>query len=325
MYKPTKSSIWEGRTDREDGDAGIRWHYLVKCIDLEKEEIPEPGANQRGFAFIGFRCDEGVKRNMGRAGAANGPEAIRRACRNFACHFDPGSTLLLDCGDVIFEGTRLRAVEEELAGVVSKVMKQGYFPIILGGGHEVSFGGYKGVSEAFSQIAPSVGILNFDAHFDLREFSQQISSGTPFLQLAELCLAMRKPFKYMCLGIQPQSNTQALFQKANNLKVKYILGEDLQAQKLPEILHTVQTFLGKSNACYLTVDMDVFDGSDAPGVSAPAIPGVDKQVVFLILKSILASKKVVAFDVAETNPLCDPDGRTSKLAAYLVYLLVNTL
>lgn len=325
MYKPVDPEFWEGRTDKEDGDAGIRWHDVIECVDIQKDEIPTLNTQQSGIALIGFCSDEGVKRNRGRAGAAGGPAAIRKACANFACHFDPKSTFFIDCGDIFFEGTCLGVIQVELAATVKSLVGKNYFPIILGGGHEVSVGGYKGVLETFTENVPSIGILNFDAHFDLRNPATQISSGTPFMQLAELCQKHEKEFNYMVMGIQQQSNTEALFRRANELSVKYVLGEDITESNMPNIEHVLINFLNKTDACYLSIDMDVFDISDAPGVSAPSVPGVDKRMLFRILKTVLASNKLVACDIAETNPVYDIDKRTAKLAAWLVYQLVSRL
>jgi formiminoglutamase len=129
----------------------------------------------------------------------------------------------------------------------------------------------------------------------------------------------------MVLGIQQQSNTEALFRRANELGVKYVLGEDIVENNLPNIEHVLLNFLNRSDTCYLSVDMDVFDASDSPGVSAPAVPGVDKRMLFRILKSVLASNKLIAFDIAETNPVYDSEAKTARLAAWLVYQLVSQL
>ena len=67
-----------------------------------------------------------------------------------------------------------------------------------------------------SMSLPRIGILNFDAHFDLRH-AERASSGTPFRQIAELCQASDWPFAYCCLGISRLSNTAALFDQAQRL------------------------------------------------------------------------------------------------------------
>ena len=67
----TDPDIWQGRVDPE-ADA-LRWHQCIR---------PLSAARESGVALLGFACDEGVRRNHGRIGAAGGPQAIRRALAN---------------------------------------------------------------------------------------------------------------------------------------------------------------------------------------------------------------------------------------------------
>jgi len=217
----------------------------------------------------------------------------------------------------------LEESQDELASLVTMIMKHGYFPIILGGGHEVSFGAYKGVFRSHGNDKPEIGIINFDAHFDLRDYSEGASSGTPFLQIADLCSSNIK-FNYLCLGIQAHVNTRNLFKKAMELNVSFVQGDELTENDVPQIKILIQNFLKETDSIYLTIDLDVFDMTDAPGVSAPAMPGADKRVVLKLLKTILESGKVAACDIAEMNPRFDVDNRTAKLAAYLVFTMLSS-
>lgn len=323
MYIPPSNSIWKGRIDDAEGNDSLRWHQMVQLCDLLKVELPVLNNNQRGIILIGFRCDEGVKRNKGRAGAADGPDAIRKACVNFAWHFEESSCLLFDGGDIECEGSKLEEAQAELADLVETVIKQDFFPLILGGGHEVSFGGYRGAFQSQHTNNDSIGVINFDAHFDLRNYKQGGSSGTPFLQIAELCSSNQTNFNYLCMGIQPHANTRTLFDTAEELNVTFLTGENLIEDNIAQINKVIQEFIDGSDQIYLTIDLDVFDMSDAPGVSAPAVPGVDKRVVVQLLKSIFNTGRIIAADIAEMNPEFDIDNRTAKLAAFLVFFIFN--
>ncbi|MGD2034075.1 MAG: formimidoylglutamase [Bacteroidales bacterium] len=326
MYKPPSNSIRKGRVDAPDDENSLRWHQVMHVTDLSAAGLPELQKDQTGVVLLGFACDEGVKRNQGRAGAAKGPEAIRKACMNFAWHLDKASFILIDGGDVECTDGKLEEAQEELANLVTKVMKYGYFPVILGGGHEVAYGGYKGVFRGLQGKNTNVpGVINFDAHFDLRDFTKGASSGTPFAQIAGLCAGNRAGFDYLCLGIQPHANTKSLFNKAEELNVSFLTGETLVKDNFQQTETVIRNFIAKTGPVYLTVDMDVFDMIHAPGVSAPAMPGVDKNVVFHLLKTVFDTEKVIACDIAEMNPEYDPDNRTVRLAAYLVYRVVNSL
>ncbi|MGS9164755.1 arginase family protein, partial [Salmonella enterica subsp. enterica serovar Infantis] len=78
---------------------------------------------------------------------------------------------------------------------------------VLGGGHETAFGHGAGVLAAFAQ--ESVGIMNLDAHLDLRQ-TDRATSGPPFRQLAQLCDAPSRAFHYACFGVSRAATTQSL-------------------------------------------------------------------------------------------------------------------
>ena len=75
-------------------------------------------------------------------------------------------------------------------------------------------------------------IINFDAHFDLRQ-KRPANSGTPFDQIANDCAERGVPFNYVCFGISDLGNTASLFAHAQRLGVRYVLDVDMQEPQLP--------------------------------------------------------------------------------------------
>jgi len=319
MYKPAHKDAWKGRTDVHDGALGLRWHQVVQLLDLTKD-IPVVPAGQVGFAFLGFCCDEGVARNQGRVGAAAGPAALRGAMASFACHL-PGHAALYDAGDVICSGHHLEEAQQQLGHKIALLLQNGYRPLVLGGGHEIAYGHFLGLEEATAN--QRLGILNFDAHFDLRSYAQQPSSGTPFLQIADKLQAAGRDFNYHCLGIQEYGNTRILFETASKLGVDYTLAEEMQPHQVPELKEKLQAFLDRVDAVYVTVDLDVFAAAYAPGVSAPNALGLQPAVVLELLKFVARSNKLLSLDVAELNPAYDQDNHTARLGAGLLYQVVK--
>ena len=59
MYRITDTNSWSGRIDEYDSAEGYRWHQVINYIDLSENKIQK----NNGVAFLGFCCDEGVKRN----------------------------------------------------------------------------------------------------------------------------------------------------------------------------------------------------------------------------------------------------------------------
>lgn len=302
--------IWTGRTDSEDGEAGSRWHQKV-----EKQGI----AN--GIGLVGFACDLGVINNKGRPGAKAGPNAIRAALANLAWHQEKQ---VLDAGTLIARND-LEQAQQDYATLINKQLQQQDFVIGLGGGHEIAWGSYNGLLNSIEDDDKQIGILNFDAHFDLRkpspETAPKTSSGTPFYQIAKDCEAKGRDFKYACLGVAETANTKALFQVADHYQVRYQKDLDCELQSSKALL---SEFLKDIDELYVTICLDVFHASTAPGVSAPSALGIEPNYVIKLLHWLKAQQQSLDFnwrlaDIAEMNPKYDLDTRTAKLAARLVW------
>ena len=72
--------VWQGRIDTEEVGDSRRWHQCVQ---------PFTPQSRSGVALIGFAVDEGVRRNGGRPGAAQGPAAARKALANLPILGEP--------------------------------------------------------------------------------------------------------------------------------------------------------------------------------------------------------------------------------------------
>ncbi|WPQ65461.1 formimidoylglutamase [Chitinophaga sancti] len=298
---------WTGRTDGTDEEVS-RWHQQVKCVDLS---APLPPGN--GVVLLGFAVDEGVRRNKGRVGAAAGPAALRQAMGSFPVHFDG---LLMDGGNIICPDEDLEAAQQALSGAVQLIKRAGHTPVLLGGGHEITYGHAHGLYQSLP--GGQLGLINFDAHFDLR--TEGVSSGTGFWQLSQ----QHSPFQYLALGIQQLSNTQQLFRIAGELDVQYIEADAFHFHDRTLLKVVVEEFIKKADKLYLTIDLDVFAAAYAPGVSATAFNGIRPDGLFLeCFRTILHSGQLAGMDIAELNPSLDVDQRTAKLGAALIFEAVT--
>ena len=317
-YKMATTDNWEGK---KDGDIASywRWNQVIELLDLNN---PLPDLKNT-FVFVGFACDEGVRRNNGRTGAVKAPDSIRNILKNLPVHHD-NHIKIYDAGDIICKDQDLENAQARLSEIVKKVVLSGGFPIVLGGGHEVAFGSYKGLYDSVNENI-KIGIINFDAHFDLREpGSNGISSGTGFYQMAEIMQQSGRSFYYLPIGIQKISNTRKLFETADALNVKYIEAHLINAENRQHMEHTLQQYIDTVDAIYLSIDLDVFSAAEAPGVSATAFNGINAgPVLFSLLRLISNSGKLKIFDIAELNPEYDIDNRTAKLAANIIFKMIS--
>jgi len=312
---------WTGRFDG-DGAEHRRWWQAVAAYApagpaaAHPAPIPAPFSS-RSAVILGFGSDEGVRRNKGRVGAAAAPAAIRAALGPLA--FRPGRDVL-DAGDITVRDGSLEAGQARAGQAISRIIDAGQLPVVLGGGHETAFASYLGVAgSAAVRNGLTMGVLNLDAHFDLRD-EPVPSSGTPFLQMARAEAAAGRELRYAVVGISEPNNTRALFRTAEELSVDYLLDEDCTAEAAQSF---VAEFLAQVDALYLTIDLDVLPASVAPGVSAPAAYGVPLPVISAVCRQVAASGKLLHLDVAELNPDFDIDARTAKVAARLITTLLG--
>ena len=308
MYSRPNPTLWSGRVDEQDGELGKRWHEKVEFLEYPYEQ-------KSGVALLGFECDEGVKRNKGRVGARHGSDELKKAMGGFAWHLN---SKLYDCGKVVADED-LEKSQEELALHVSTLLKNNHFPIVLGGGHEVAFGSFMG---AYNYFKDEIAIINFDAHFDLRE-ADEATSGTPFAQIASTC----KEFSYMCLGVSKAANTKALFKKADELHVEYVLDTKMTYMYLDEIKKRIEIFLEKKKYVYITIDTDVFPSYQVPSVSAMASRGVEVSVVYEVLEHLFNSykEKIKLIDIAEFSPKYDINDIGKKTVSRLIFDILELL
>lgn len=312
---------WSGRVDTVDGDLGHRWHQVVR---------PPARHDSGAAALLGFASDAGVARNHGRTGAADGPRELRRALSNFAWQGSPHAALL-DAGDVTCEGDSLEAAQLEYATHLANLLRDGHLGLGLGGGHEIAWAAYQGLAQVFaaSPRHERLGIVNFDAHLDMRlpETAGQGTSGTPFLQIAEARAAAGLPFRYLCIGASETSNTPALLRRAASFGADIIY--DVEAVGRDADGH-VRRFVEESSSVYLTFCLDVLPPAVAPGVSAPSSLGLPPHRAIDLLRIVLAAcgpgprGKLVVADVAELNPRHDEGGRTARVASRILYEIASS-
>jgi len=302
VRRPAVRADWGGRDDG-DGEAARRWHHVVRTRDTAEAPV----------VLVGFACDAGVLRNRGRPGAVTGPTTLRKALANVPVH---ALRQVDDLGDVTCPGDALEQAQQDYGSVIAAALAAGGLPIGMGGGHEIAYGCYLGLAAALP-AGESLGILNFDAHFDLRGDARG-NSGTPFRQALEHAATHGRRVEYLCVGVSRFANTAALFDRARSLGVRWVLDEDTRADRFDALRDEVLGLAGRVDHLYLTICLDAFPAARAPGVSAPAALGIEPALVERLVDVAMSSGRLRAADVAELNPKFDLDARTARLAARLI-------
>lgn len=307
-------SCWTGRCD-PGGQKAERWHQRIQ---------PWQPSVTPGVVLLGFCCDEGVVRNHGRVGAAAGPLTIRHALAGMPCWLD---LPVYDAGNVYCVGGDLETCQQQMAERGTQILDDQHFLLVMSGGHEIAYASFSVLAEHLAkqgEHAPRIGVINLDAHLDVRRASSA-NSGTSFRQISKDCQIRNWPFHYCCVGAARSANTAAIFEEMLSLGGSWILDEKIVPWQMDPVKDQLQAFIDKVDHIYLTIDLDVLPAMQAPGVSAPAARGVALEAIEMLVDEIRCSGKLRLADIAELNPAYDKDLLTARVAARLIHRLTANL
>ncbi|HLB42477.1 MAG TPA: formimidoylglutamase [Gammaproteobacteria bacterium] len=315
-YLPPNQMLWLGR----EAPANACFYQHIKLVNLLKQKIEKSSENT--FALIGFKCDEGIQRDLGRTGSIEGPIAIRQRLANLP--IQKSNIACYDVGDIVCNDHDLEATQQALSEIAAVLLKANIVTIAIGGGHELAWGHYQGITK---QYPPDkrLGIINFDAHFDLHSLHPHHRAGatTAFYQIAEAHQAEKRHFDYNCVGIQHAGNIRQLFDVAKHHHVKYILADDIHQGLREKSFDFIDRVIDENDIIYLSLSLDVFSAAFAPGVSSIQPLGLNPWDVIPLIRQAASSGKVVSYDIVEHVPRYDIDHRTAKLAATLIYEIIH--
>ena len=187
---------------------------------------------------------------------------------------------------------------------------EGRFPITLGGEHSITVPLLRAAAETY----PELSILQFDAHSDLRD---SFPPGGRDSHASVMRRALEITPNLVQVGVRSFSEEDLIScpEQVKRFITPARLEDDFDAA-LAEIISRL------SENVYITIDMDVFDPSSAPGVGTPEPGGLSWRQITKILRAVFKTKKVIGADVVETAPI---PGQvvTEFLAARLVAKLMT--
>ena len=225
----------------------------------------EEGYEAADIVILGCPQDEGVRRNKGRVGAADAPNAIREQFYRLTT-FNI-KRRVYDLGDVSLNGS-LEETHEGLTAVVSQIIRDGKRVIVLGGGNDISFADGRAMAGVYG---PDWWIgVSVDSHLDVR-IADERNSGTQFRQLLEGGHLL--PEYFYEVAFQSHFCSPAYYRYIRDLGVNRISLELLRSREEADIELKEgirQKFIGHSSSMntFFGFDMDAVRSADAPGTSS---------------------------------------------------------
>jgi len=237
--------------------------------------------------------------STGRVGRREAPNEIRKMSYNletFSTYAkkDLKDLKMTDMGNVAVSpgdtDESLKRIEETVRDIKDK------FPVIVGGEHIITLP----VVKALLKEHPKLTVLQFDAHLDMKNeyLGNKYSHVTVMRRLTEILGKGR----IIQVGARSFDPGEKEFAKKNTVL------------KTPENLLKYNI----NGPVYVTIDMDVFDPSLAPGVSTPAPGGMVPERFFELVRELGNRLEVVGFDVVEPCPQHDDASMTSLLSAEVI-------
>jgi agmatinase len=290
--------------------------------------------NAGDIAVIGAPFDGSMA--LGRPGTRHGPRAIREASCYYASFYYtmPGKTFvdldtrmtqrvpdplqLFDLGDVDCYQMDVMATTDSIAGAVRSVVEKGALPITLGGDHYVAFPAFKGAAEGIAATQPKakIGYVHIDSHTDLFDelpYGGRYTHGTSARRISELSGVSVPNMVWIGLNGRLVSLEQHEFAKDKNLLL--LTSADITGDGWEGKVREAFQHASLCDYVYVSVDIDVVDGSQAPGTGASVFDGIPASRLLWLLEQIAHLDKLVGIDCCEVAPQFDPSGRTPRLAA----------
>lgn len=274
------------------------------------------------IAVIGAPFDFGTQY---RPGARFGPRAVREASTLFSFghagaydHEDDtiylGSEVrIVDMGDADIVHTDTVTSHANIAAAVRAARAAGALPVVIGGDHSINIP----CIDAFAD-APPFHILQFDAHLDFVDIRHGVrfGHGNPMRRAAE------KPnvTGLTQLGIRNVSSTAK-----DGYDAARAIGSDILSVRQVRRLGAEATAMRVPAGAdlYITIDIDGFCPSIAPGTGTPSHGGFLYYEVLEILQLVARRNRVIGIDLVEVAPDYDPSGSTAILAAQLLLNLLG--
>ncbi len=275
------------------------------------------------IAVLGAPFDFGTQ---WRSGARFGPRAIREASTLFSFghagaydHEDDVTYLdgvrIIDAGDADIVHTDTEQSHANIESAVRAILASGAMPVVLGGDHSINIPCVR----AFSELGP-LHIVQIDAHLDFVDVRHGVrhGHGNPMRRAAERVHVSG----ISQIGIRNVSSTaREGYEAARSMGCDIVSVRQARALGTDGLLERVPD----GARYYVTIDIDGFDPSIAPGTGTPSHGGFLYYEVLELLDGLTQRGQVVGCDLVEVAPDYDRTGTTAILAAQVLLNFIGRI
>ncbi|HEY4554071.1 MAG TPA: arginase [Bacillaceae bacterium] len=281
----------------------------------------------------------GVPIDLGqlRRGVDMGPSAIRYA--GIVERLESLGYTVEDLGDIYVTGSekprnkmasseKLEAIAEtaqKLAEQIDHVVKNGEFPLVLGGDHSVAVGTLAGVAKHYK----SLGVIWYDAHGDLNTaetspsgnihgmpLAVSLGHGHPLLTEIGGYSPKVKPENVVIIGARDLDEGERQLIKNEGIKV-YTMHEIDRLGMAAVMEETIAYLKERTDGVHLSLGLDGLDPHDAPGVGTPVMGGITYRESHLAMEMLEEANIITSAEFVEVNPILDVRNKTANVTVAL--------
>jgi len=295
-------------------------------------------STRKTIHVIGVPMDLG----SGRRGVDMGPSAIRIAGLNHRLRelghrvVDEGDLPIHNIEELKVGKLRARFLTEitrankVLAAKVARVMRQGHFPLVLGGDHSIAVGTISGIARWARPTRRKLGLLWVDAHSDINTPATSPTGNIHGMPLAALLGLGPRELGSIAGGfskVDPANVALVAIRSVDEGERRHLKRLGVNVYTMADIdrqgIHSVmESALGQVTAgtdlVHVSFDLDSVDPSLAPGVGTPVKGGLDYREAHLIMELIAAAGVMTSLEVVEINPILDDRNSSAQFAVELI-------
>ncbi|HEV7434120.1 MAG TPA: agmatinase [Pseudorhizobium sp.] len=299
--------------------------FVGICTFAKSEYVPDWENIKADVAILGAPFDFGTQ---WRPGARFGPRSVRDASTLFSfghggaydfeddiTYLQAGASRIVDLGDADIIHTDTMKSHANIEAGVRAILKSGALPVVIGGDHSINIP----CINAFDDQDP-IHVVQIDAHLDFvdERHGVRFGHGNPMRRAAEKAYVSG----LTQLGIRNVSSTaKEGYDDARRMGSDILSVRQLRKMGVERVLERVPT--GKRY--YVTIDIDAFDPSIAPGTGTPSHGGFLYYEVLEFLDGLARRGNIVGVDLVEVAPDYDRTGTTAILAAQILMNLIGRI
>ncbi len=283
------------------------------------------------IALLGVPFDSAA--SISKPGSRYAPEKIRTALIDWnifwvqngafydvdsGCIIRMDDYAFIDHGDSIINGADHTKTLDNARSLMSDILKEGAFPIAVGGAHEISIP----LLQAFHDFQDGpLGIIHMDAHLDLVDENPRqgcLSGSSPMRRALEM--GRYSPKRLVQVGVRG-FNYAEQYEYIQRMGIHHISASrmhEIGAREAANI--ALEKSTAKGAKVYLSLDIDAIDYAFAPGTGSEEAGGLTSAQVLQFMR--IVAPHIGAMDIVEVNPLIDQQDVTSILASQIIFTVL---